>query len=298
MARTLSAGLGEQQEGLASVQATLHRTLTAYRAASGRELSKVYVAGNLASNPELPATLSEALGLEVQSLALPPPPGSSQEPDPAFMRAAALAGRATVHERRINLRQGEFAPPHAASALRNYLRLGSACAVTIALSLAFAIASQRSLLLDEQTRLKERLGRETKAVLGREVSTAKEARKLLKSIGLSDDPLPSFDAFDALEAVSASIDEDVTHDVRKLRIDVGDGKHEGRFELLAALGTIEQRDQVAEKLKAHKCFHEVEKGRTTPAPGRDRINYRLEGTIRCWESRPQDKKRRKRSKRI
>jgi hypothetical protein len=91
-----------------------------------------------------------------------------------------------------------------------------------------------------------------------------------------------------MDTLSSAVASDIEHDVRRLRIEVGDEKHDGRIELQGSLGTIEQRDAVVAQLEQHQCLNEVEKGKTTPARDKQRINYQIEAVVRCpGDARPQ-----------
>jgi hypothetical protein len=128
--------------------------------------------------------------------------------------------------------------------------------------------------------LRNKLANLTKEVFGTATSEPSQVEKLLAG-GANEDPLPRFDALDALEAVSGMIPPDVTHDVTRLLVEVGDYNREGRFELRGTLETIEQRDALATQLQKNECFKELKTGRTTPGRDASRINYQIEASIRC-----------------
>ena len=99
----------------------------------------------------------------------------------------------------------------------------------------------------------------------------------------ASDPLPRFDAFDALAAVSAAIKPEITHEVRRLLIEVADEKREGRLELQGALDSLAQRDEIVSQLEQHPCFHDIELGKHRRRRAtQDRINYQIEadGAVR------------------
>jgi hypothetical protein len=107
------------------------------------------------------------------------------------------------------------------------------------------------------------------------------ARELLDGQTGAADPLPKFDAFDAIAAMSEAVPEVIHHDTRRLEIEIGSETHEGHFQIQGVVADIAQRDQVAESLGHAPCFHDLENGRTSPAVGQDRINYQVEGVVRC-----------------
>ena len=105
--------------------------------------------------------------------------------------------------------------------------------------------------------------------------------------------MPKFDAYDALEALSAAIPTEVTHDVRQLQIDLGDGEETGRFSIRGTVDSVSDTEQVVQAINNYRvvrtegdtetrlrCFHELDLGNTT-STAEDRRSYRLEGQIRC-----------------
>ena len=283
-ARTLSAGIGSRPERPPEeLWRGIQRTVAAYRTAGGPPLQGVYVGGGGAASAAS-GWLGDALELPVEPLPLPLPPNLDPASLPLFARAVALAGCGATGGRHIDLRQGEFAPLRAAGILWSNAKLLSWCAVAVLLSVIFSIYAQRSLLLDEREAVRSKLSNLTKQVFGTATSDAGQVEKLLTG-GASEDPLPRFDAFDAMEAVSAMIPADVTHDVTRLLVEVGDYTRDGRFELRGTLGTIEQRDALATQLQKNECFKEIKTGRTTPGRDASRINYQLEASIRCGEEK-------------
>jgi hypothetical protein len=290
MARTISTGIGQLPGGAEELWRGMQRTIAAFRAAGGHEVERVYIAGEGARAEGAGEWLADRLKLDVELLPLPATPTAADTDRLVFTRAAALAGRSITGGKRINLRRGEFAPTRASSTLRRHSGMFASCALAVLVSLIFSFYSRRSVLADERDALQQRLIRATEEVFGEAVSDPQQAERLLSN-PKSNDPLPRFDAFDALDALSSAISADIVHDVRRLRVEVGDEKHEGRMELQGSLGTIEQRDAVVTHLEKHDCFNEVEKGKTTPARDKQRINYQIEAVVRCpGDARPQKKR--------
>jgi general secretion pathway protein L len=290
LARTISTGIGHLPGGAEELWRGMQRTVAAFRSTGGPPVERIYVAGEGARAEGACEWIADRLEIETAHLPLPSTPTATDADRLVFARAAALAGRSITGGKRINLRRGEFAPIRAAGALRRHTGLFAACAVAVLVSLVFSLYSRRSVLADERDSLQLRLTRVTEEIFGTAVSDPQQVERLLGN-PRSNDPLPRFDAFDALDAISNAIASDIVHDVRRLRVEVGDEKHEGRIEMQGSLGTIEQRDAVVTQLEKHDCFDEVEKGKTTPARDRQRINYQIEAVIRCpGDARPQTKR--------
>jgi hypothetical protein len=148
------------------------------------------------------------------------------------------------------------------------------------MAMMFSLKATQARLVDEQAVLQEQLTSATKEVFDVAISDVEEADQRVNN-PQSDDPLPRFDAFDALAALSASVPDEITHEVRRLTIDVADEKREGTMELQGALASIAQRDQLVGELSKHPCFRDNEKGKTSPARGEDMIQYTIEAVVQC-----------------
>lgn len=279
-AQTLSIGIAMLPNKAEHLWRGFQRSIASFRAKGAPDIQQVYLSGPGSFTDEINEWLSEKLHMAVSTLPLPEAPMMDDSSLPLFAKALALVGRAISKRKRINLRQGEFAPRRSASVLLRYSTLLSSCVIAILFSIIFSIYSQRSLLTNEHALLQKKLATITKEVFGESLLDMNKVENLMNN-SRSNDPLPRFDAFDALDTLSDIISADISHDIKNLRIEIGDEKHEGRFELKGTLGTIEQRDEVALKLEEHECFEEMDKGRTTTSRDKDRINYQLEAVIRC-----------------
>jgi general secretion pathway protein L len=182
--------------------------------------------------------------------------------------------------KRINLRSGEFASSRSRGDLAAHVNLLAICGVLILLSFVFALKARQSVLTDEQAALTRELGEKTQAVFGKRETSALKVQALLKS-PTNDNPLPRFDAYDALAALSDAVPDEITHEVRHLRIDLAEDKKEGQLELQGSLGSIEQRDVVVARLEAHGCFKEIQRGRTAPGRTAEQLNYQIEAKMQC-----------------
>jgi len=296
-ARTLTIGLNAlpgQADDLARV---IRQSIAAYRAAGGAELSKVVLSGPGALTGGAVEWLTAQLDIPVQPIALPSTlaaeTAEAQFERPLFTRSTALAARGIGRDKRINLRSGSFALKRSVGAMRDHVGLMGVCAAAVLLSLVFSVQSRRSLLVEERDALQAELTEVTTGIFGKPITDAEAIASMLKN-PRAGDPLPHFDAFDVIGAISAAVPTEIKHEIRRVRVEVGDDKHEGRLELQGTLSSIEERDAVAAKLEQHECFHAIERGRTTPARGGDSINYQLEAVIRCGGA-PATKKSKKSS---
>jgi general secretion pathway protein L len=290
-ARTLGSGLHDMPGAAASTERELQRTLASFRGAGAGAPTAIYVSGVGGEAESALMWLSGVLGQAVRPLALPSPTLPETAGGPAFGRAAALAARAVTAGQRIDLRKGEFAATEGRGQWMQYASMITTCIVAMIMTAMFSLKAQQKVLADEQGGLRENLTTQTLAILGKSVSDPAEVEALIKNPKNSD-PLPSFDAFDALGAVSSAIPGDVAHEVKRLRVDVADEKRQGQLELVGLLESLGKRDRIVDELRKHPCFSEIELGKTSPGGSDNRINYTLEAVVQCpGQGNPKEKKR-------
>lgn len=284
-ARSVAFGL-EEFRGPNSQRAVvaLKRSIAAYRTQGGAAPTRVWLAGE--------AVYFEAQLFPVLHELFPETPVATltlRQGDVAedfsgrFARAAALAGRGLVRDKRIDVRQGEFAATHGAHELTKHWKLLLVCAAVMLLAFLFASYSRYSMLNAENERLTESLRSTTEAVFEEETDSVRRAQSLLENGREIADPLPTIDAYDVLEAITAAIPPEIEHRTRRLDIEINEEAGEGRFDLQGSLGSISERDTVAANLEAHRCFQEIDKGPTSPSRQGEGLDYRIEVTILCPE---------------
>ena len=280
-ARTVSGGMDLVESGRRAQLATaLQRTFASYRAQRSEEPSLILLSGETAPMDSARRWLTEQLGVDCGVAPLPSAPGADEQTLPKFAKAAALAARAISRRKQLDLRQGEFASKAAAGELRRNLRLIAVCFAAILLSFSVSLAARYRVARAEHDRLTATLAEVSKDLLGEEVQSALHARELLTGGPRVDDPLPRFDAYDILEAISESIPSDIRHDTRRLLIEIDDEGDNGRFEIQGTLGSIGERDRLVDELQAHRCFADVEKGSISTAV-EDRKDYKLVVNVEC-----------------
>ena len=291
-ARSLALGIEELADPTrrGHVLGTFKRSLGGYRAAGGAPFERAYLCGEGVRHAEgLTAFLSREVlnGLMVELLPLPQLEGFTEEADrPRFARAAALAGHTMVKGKRLDLRQGEFAKSQTRGLVKEHARLLAICAAAIFVSFIYATWARWSVLGEEQEELRGRLASVTEELFDEETRSATQARELLEGGSKVIDPLPTMSAFDVLDAITSSIPPEIHHDTRRLDIEIDDVAREGRFEIQGTVASIAERDTIKGKLEEHDCFTEVDPGPTSPGPGNEGLNYRLEVTIKCPGDEP------------
>ena len=293
-ARTLSVTIGDLDAGRqALLERELRQTLAAWRMEGGATPSTFFVCGEMAVREGTDTWLSGILSAPVEVLPLPAAPGADPTKRPAFARAAALAGRALLRGRHLDARHGEFATTQAANALRQHIPLMAGCAALVLSAFIFSSYARYSVLDSRHQQLEDQLASVTDEFFGTEARSADQAMRLLERGARGNDPIPTFDAYDALAAISEAIPEEITHDVRQLQIDLGDGEETARFSLRGTVASVSDTEVILRALEAHRvlrregdvetrlaCFHDLELGNTT-ATADERRSYRLEGNIRC-----------------
>jgi general secretion pathway protein L len=279
LARTLSSGVQDSQSG--RLERELLRTLTALRATGEPEVDRVVLCGEVTADERAGAWLEQKLDKPVSLLTLPPAPGTEGAGSARFGRATALACRPSIRTKHLDLRKGEFASKQTSGIIQEHARLIAICAGVVFLSFTFSILARWAVLDGEKESLEEQLAHVTKDTFGEEYRTASSARTALERGPRNRDPMPRFDAYDALDVISASIPAEITHTTRRLHIDLDDDGHGGEFEIQGGLASVAERDQIAEHLEANECVQEIQKGRTTPGAGNVGLNYKLNVTFRC-----------------
>lgn len=280
LARTLNEGAEGALARPLVFRTALHQTVMKYRADGGPAITRALVMGAGADDPALLARVGEALNVPVEAVALPSTVGSELTPSPVFGKALALAGRMLRRTKRIDLRKGKYAAPRGVS-LRDYALLASACALVVVISYGFSVWAEYRALSEERDALALKLSKVTEQHFAESTKSALRARELLEGGGQQRDPLPRFDAFRALGAISAAVPESIVHDTRKLEITLDEGGQTGSFELQGQIPDLAARDVVAEALDAHDCIEQLERGKTSTVPGQDRKNYTLGGVLAC-----------------
>jgi general secretion pathway protein L len=293
-ARTIDVGMLDMPGAGDEARRELSRTLAALRAAGLPNGIQAWFCGSGANGQGVREWLTHALGQDVQPLELPAPATGRSASAPTFARALALAARPAAGRRRIDLRKGDLAPTASVGQLGSQLNVALIGAVIVVASAMFALKMQQILLVSEEDALAAELASVTKEVLGESIDDAALAEAKIKN-PKSSDPLPRFDAFDAVAALSASVPEGVSHEVRRLRIEIADEKAEGRFELQGALESLGKRDELVAALEKHPCFKDIQPGKTNVVAGEAKgIAYQIEAKLQCpGEGGPEGKKKSK-----
>lgn len=299
MARTISAGVDDLREigfgagfadsgpygsGAERLARELRQTLSSHRMQGGLDVEAVRVSGELDAGEMLLAWLARTI--DKTPIPLEMPALSEADPSfdparaPAFALALGLAGQTRLVGKHLDLRKGELAKRRSIGAFRELAPLVGVCAAFIAVAYFYSVYAHWSVLTARREVLEAELAEVSEQRLGEATRDPHRARTLLDSGRQSPDPLPAFDAFDALLALSAAIPDGIAHDLQRLQIDLGDDRSGGHIELQATVSSIEERDRIAQALGEVPCFQNLELGPMTSS-GEGRRQYRLEMDLQC-----------------
>ncbi len=286
-ARTLSYGSDDltRPTSLKAFQEELKRSVASFRAAEVPLFEHFIALGEIAVPVQAHAWLAEITGL--QPLAWRLKTGEQLYVPPDFQRfglAVALATRTFKRGRRIDFRQGPFARARAAGALRKHARLALVAALGLSLSLLFALVAEKRYETARQEALSAALATKTAAIFGTRYTEAGAARTAMTSSEDQLGPLPRFDAYSVIDALSAAIATSIRHDTRRLRIEIDDENRSGKVYLEGNVESVARQEEIAAALEQHACFKDITKGDTSPAgPGKTGIFYSITSAIRCGE---------------
>ncbi len=292
-------------ESEAALHRDLRQTLISLRTQCEITPERLVVLGTLAPQA---ASLASVLELELHSLTIPAEKtsGKSKALDVVsvfassedFAYALSLAALPLVRTKCLEFRKGDFKKVKSASVRKQYGTLIAVAAIAVLGSFFYSTAAKWWALSSRRNDLADQLAVVTREVLGDETRDVARARRLLESGRERVDPLPSFTAYDALQAISNAVPSTIVgHNVQKLEIDLGDDASGGHFELSGTVATIEESERIRNAITpdetclrtatcATRCFREIEMGPSTQTPEGRRL-YRVEGTILCPEQAAQ-----------
>lgn len=291
-ARTTSTGVAQLPDGAQAIAASIRQSLLAFQAQGGPAVSTVYLTGDGVAVSGAEAYISSEIGVPVlplpdfQGLELPE---AERINAPRFAKAIGVALGLGQRPRDPDLRQGPLGFQRGYAFLKEKAPILSGLVTAILISFGFAAWAESRALDREQEALSTELGQATKAILGEEVTDIEAAKELLqKRRSLDDvDPMPHMDAFDVLIEISNAVPQTIVHDIEEF-----DMQRE-RVKLTGIVGSASEAQEIASRLKEHRCFQEQRLGKITQVVNSDRQKYGLEWDVRCPEdqaSKPAKKK--------
>ncbi|MEJ7733604.1 MAG: pilus assembly protein PilM [Polyangiaceae bacterium] len=281
-ARTLSRGTAGLPESAAALARELRQTLAAWRAVGGDPLAGMYLVGGGASAHGAEPYLSTELGVTILPLLPPKLEGMTPEQAamlPRFAKALGLALGLAGRARGLNLRRGALEAERSYPFLREKVPLLAGLGAVLAVSFGFSLIAELRALDAERAGLEAELAAATREVMGEETTDKDRARELLDSgPGAADeDPMPRVDGFDVMVQLSRAVPRDVVHDV--LDFDLA----RGHVNIQGVVPTKRDADDIAEKMKEHRCFKDVKVPNTTPYGSAEsgKQKYTLSFDIKC-----------------
>lgn len=291
-ARTTSTGVAQLPDGAHGIAASIRQSLLAFQSQGCPPVAALYLSGDGAGVSGAEAYLSTELGIPV--LPLPPFQGleiaeAERVNAPRFAKAIGVALGLGPRPRDPDLRQGPLGFQRGYAFLMEKAPILSGLLTAILISFGFAAWAESRALDREHEALVAELGQATKAILGEEVTEIEAAKELLQKRRTLDDadPMPHMDAFDVLIEVSNAIPQAIIHDIEEF-----DMQRE-RVKLTGIVGSASEAQEIASRLKEHRCFQEQRLGKVTQVVNSDRQKYGLEWDVRCPEdqaSKPAKKK--------
>lgn len=285
--RSLSRGTHGLPGSAPALSRELRQTLAAWRALGGELLRGIYLVGGGASAAGAEVFLSTELGVSI--LPLPEPRLEGLTPEmkeklPRFSMALGLALGLTGRSKAFNLRRGPLEMQRSYPFLREKIPLFAGLAAVIAVSFGFSVLSESRGLDSEREVLEARLAVVSQEVLGESTTDPQKARDLLEhGPGAEDDPLPQADAFDVMVQLSKAVPSGVTHDV--LEFDVA---RNGHVTLQGTVPSVADAQNIAEKMKEHRCFKDVKVSRTIQFSA-EKQKYVLEFDLKCEKEKKKPK---------
>ena len=296
LARTITAGVDDLREAgfgeapygssASRLAREIKQTVSSHRMQNGADVETVRVSGELDAGELLFGWLGRVLERTPIPLEMPAAPelDATLPADPvrapAFALALGLAGQTLLKGKHLDLRKGDLAKKRSIGAIRELAPLLGVCGAFVVAAYFFSVYAHWSVLTARRAVLEAELREVSEQRLGEATPDPLRARTLLETGRASGDPLPPYDAFDALVAISGAIPDGIDHDLQRLQIDLGDDRSGGHIEMQAVVSSIEERDRIVEALGHVECFQNLEPGPMTTA-GEGRRQYRLEMDLQC-----------------
>ncbi|MBP9112057.1 MAG: pilus assembly protein PilM, partial [Polyangiaceae bacterium] len=277
--RSLPFGAASLPEAAPKLAREVRRTVLAFCSQGGEKPGLYYLVGPGAFISGAEAFLSnelETLTKVLPTLSMENDEAMTTRPSDAeaakYIPALGLALSMIGKNPTYNLRQGALVFERGLDWIRE--RLPTLVGFGVAMGIAFLVSAGIQMAETSRDRLayESALGKVTKEVLGREITSAPEATELLtKQVGnLDEDPLPHADAFDVMVELADAVPKSMKHDVESLDVQKGHVKLDG------VAPTIPDVETIVTNLQSKRCFQDVKRGRTSQQPNSDRQKYTIE----------------------
>ncbi len=288
-ARTLSIGVSGLPESAPQLAAQLRQTMASAALVVGSAVGSVFLTGGGAAASGAIDYLAAELQLPVTSLPAPRLEGLTADQAaalPRFSRALGLALGLRGRPRDLDLRRGGLSYQRGFAFIKEKAPLLVSLGAVILLSFFFSTWAELRSLAHEHEKLSADLGVLTKDAFGEETTDPDHARELLEgaTARAEVDPMPHFDGFDAMVELSKAVPIAIVHDVEEMEFS------REHLKLRGIVGSASEAQQIADGLKANKCFSDVKITKVSQVVNGTRQKYMLESDLKCPEDAVAGKK--------
>jgi general secretion pathway protein L len=244
-------------------------------------ISRLLVAGELATLPGAPEKLAADLGIQVEALALAGEAAQvAQGPGADYALALGLALRAQQPRGRLNFRKGEFAFTRDLSQVRGHLaRL--AIAASVLLALAVGLGAARVASLSKQGRdYDDALCAATRKIVGTCMTDYRQAVAALSGGRSKAAGIPRVSAADVLAELVANLPDDAMPTLEDVDLTTTAVRLRGTAD---SYGKV---DQIIGGLKKDRCFGEIKQPRTEKQRGSEKVIFSIDFAYTCSGEQP------------
>jgi general secretion pathway protein L len=244
-------------------------------------ITRLLVAGDLASLPGATERLTAELGLPVESLALAGQAAQVvQGPGADYALALGLALRAQQPRGRLNFRKGEFAFTRDLSQVRGHL-VQLAIAAAVLLALAVGLGAARVASLSRQGRdYDDALCAATRKILGSCISDYRQAVAALSGGRSKAAGIPRVSAADVLAELIAHLPDDAMPTLDDVDLTTTSIRLRGIAESYGKVADI------ITALKKDRCFGQIQQPRTEPVRGTTKVQFSIDFAYTCSGEQP------------
>ncbi len=265
------------EAGLRPLIVALKQTLHLYKneVAGGR----IFLTGGGSLLLGLSRLLSTELGMEATELPLPEPLKTLPSAHSYTLAYALAASSIAPRQPKLDFRRGEFSFRGDLKQLgRDNARLGWAVAGIFLLAM-FSGVSRCAVLRADDRALDDTLRQVTKQMMNREISDFKQALVAIRqSVNPEKEVLPKHSALEYFGVVSSRIDPAL--DLKLNEIDL----RQDKIMLKGDAQSYDLIEKMAEGLRGHECFKQVEVGKQHKSRDGNRVEFSVTIDVECGSS--------------
>lgn len=278
----------------------LRLTLHSVKSASKKPIERILLLGGGSRLANLPAYLSEKLGLPVEPFHYLRP-DFNRIPDAQDVEAVmgtplaiALTGLNPKKQRRLNMRKGDYAFKGDYELWRSRLTMIGVNLLVILLFFGIYVGMQFQILRSADKELSAQIAESCKEILGREVGDAKVCVSQMMEViggpgasaGISK-LRPEVDVITVYDELTSRLITNEAGAVDIEELDISDKK----IKLKGKAASIPTVGQVIDNIKTYACFTGVNQGPTRNAVNSDRVDFSLNLVVECGKKKPGEKEK-------